>query len=145
MVPHTASASSFSLSSGASLMFPAGARSPPCSGLHCREKLAALCAQAPTFACVSSGSRWTVLWGYSNPRASPCGLRSCRPDPPLLTSGKHAPITHPVPVPMQEDRKIGFEMEVGQQTSLCAKSFFLLTEPDPPLLRQLHSEMFLAK
>lgn len=43
--------------------------SPPCSGLHCREKQDALCAQAPAFACVSSGSRWTVLWGYSNPGA----------------------------------------------------------------------------
>lgn len=29
-----------------SLMFPAGARSPPCSGSHCREKQDALCAQA---------------------------------------------------------------------------------------------------
>lgn len=69
MVLHTASENSFSLSSRASLIFTANARSPPCSGLHRREKQDALCAQAPAFACVSSGSRWTVLWGYSKPRS----------------------------------------------------------------------------
>lgn len=40
-------------------------------------------------ACVSSGSRWTVLWGHSEP--SPCQLRSCRPQLPLLTRGKQLP------------------------------------------------------
>lgn len=139
-VLHTASANSFSLSSGASLVFPGNAGSPPCWGCIA-ERAGCSVSSGPAFACVSAGSRWTVLlcgaiqspshhpasWGHAAPATSADQQKTPSHHSFYLCSSVRA----------QENRF----WDGGGAADFTWWSVPSV-KPDPPLLQYLHNECF---